>query len=180
MSRSGYSDEEAEPGQFAMWRGQVASAIRGRRGQALLREMLAAMDAMPVKRLIANSLREGRGIQVHTVWDPEAPSRWGPYKGEFRTETITHCAAATYQGGLLLEVSVCALGTVGEARGIPMENLNPEAPNQVARAFDIAHQLASEIAYMNDEYGAHDETPEHRWVRMRAWAASNIKADAPG
>lgn len=177
MSRSGYSEEEDEPGQFAMWRGQVASAIRGRRGQTLLREMLAAMDAMPVKRLIANSLREGRGIQVSVIWDPEAPSLWGSYKGEYRAETITHCAAATYQGGLPPEVSVCALGTVGEARGISMEDLDPEEPKQVARAFDIAHQLASEIAYMNDEYGAHRETPEHRWVRMRAWVAENIRAD---
>jgi hypothetical protein len=39
------------------WRGAVASAIRGGRGQAFLREMLAAMDAMPVKRLVANELR---------------------------------------------------------------------------------------------------------------------------
>jgi hypothetical protein len=40
-----------------MWRGTVASAIRGKRGQAFLREMLTALDAMPEKRLIAHDLQ---------------------------------------------------------------------------------------------------------------------------
>lgn len=41
-----------------MWRGAVESAIRGKRGQAFLKEMLSALDAMPEKRLIANSLEQ--------------------------------------------------------------------------------------------------------------------------
>lgn len=53
MSRSGYS-EDCE--NVSLWRGAVASAIRGKRGQALLREMLTALDAMPVKRLICGEL----------------------------------------------------------------------------------------------------------------------------
>jgi hypothetical protein len=39
-----------------MWRGAVASAIRGKRGQAFLKEMLNALDAMPEHKLIANDL----------------------------------------------------------------------------------------------------------------------------
>lgn len=58
MSRSGYSDDYGW--QTLKWRGQVASAIRGKRGQAFLRELLAALEAMPEKRLIADDLiREG-------------------------------------------------------------------------------------------------------------------------
>lgn len=56
MSRSGYVDDCDEQWQFALWRGSVASAIRGRRGQSFLKEMLASLDAMPVKRLIAGDL----------------------------------------------------------------------------------------------------------------------------
>jgi hypothetical protein len=37
MSRSGYSDD-LENWSLIRWRGAVASAIRGRRGQAFLRE----------------------------------------------------------------------------------------------------------------------------------------------
>lgn len=55
MSRSGYSDD-LDQWPLIRWRGQVASAIRGKRGQAFLRELLAALDAMPEKRLIADDL----------------------------------------------------------------------------------------------------------------------------
>lgn len=58
MSRSGYSDDGEN---YAMWRGQVRSATLGKRGQKLLREMLEALDAMPVKELIAHELVEANG-----------------------------------------------------------------------------------------------------------------------
>jgi hypothetical protein len=57
MSRSGYDDDGCENWTRIKWRGQVASAIRGKRGQAFLMEMLDALEAMPEKRLIANSLQ---------------------------------------------------------------------------------------------------------------------------
>jgi hypothetical protein len=58
MSRSGYSDEWDEEDQWACirWRGAVTSAIRGRRGQAFLSEMISAMEALPEHRLIADQL----------------------------------------------------------------------------------------------------------------------------
>lgn len=55
MSRSGYVDD-LENWQLIMWRGAVKSAMRGKRGQAFFKEALAALDAMPEKRLIANTL----------------------------------------------------------------------------------------------------------------------------
>lgn len=58
MSRSGYSDS-CDGWDLIRWRGAVAAAIRGARGQKLLRDMLAALDAMPEKRrLISGSLEE--------------------------------------------------------------------------------------------------------------------------
>ena len=56
MSRSGYSDDGDQWG-LIKYRGQVASAIRGKRGQAFLRELIEALDAMPEKRLIADELQ---------------------------------------------------------------------------------------------------------------------------
>jgi hypothetical protein len=58
MSRSGYSDEH-DSDQIALWRGQVASAIRGRRGQAFLRDLLVALQALPEKRLITGHMVQG-------------------------------------------------------------------------------------------------------------------------
>jgi hypothetical protein len=57
MSRSGYS-EGCDGWALIRWRGAVASAIKGQRGQAFLREALAALDAMPDKKLTTDSLHE--------------------------------------------------------------------------------------------------------------------------
>lgn len=53
MSRSGYSEDCENLG---LWRGAVERAIRGNRGQAFLLEMAAALDALPVKELIAGEV----------------------------------------------------------------------------------------------------------------------------
>ena len=83
MSRSGYSDD-LEQWDLIRWRGAVRSAIRGKRGQAFLGEMLAALDALPEPKLIANELVEdgavcaigavgkARGLDMSGL-DPEDP-----------------------------------------------------------------------------------------------------------
>lgn len=139
MSRSGYTDDCEN---FAMWRGMVMSATRGRRGQRFFRDLLAALDAMPEKRLVDEELQTQDG-------------------------------------------DVCAMGALGNARGVDMTKIDPECPEQVAPVFDIAECLAQEVAYMNDEeYGRfydhargeyRETTPEERWTKMRAWVAKQIR-----
>lgn len=53
MSRSGYSEDCDN---VELYRATVERALAGRRGQAFLRELAAAMDAMPEKILIAGEL----------------------------------------------------------------------------------------------------------------------------
>lgn len=55
MSRCNYSDE-LDNWDMIMWRGAVTSALRGKRGQEALKELLRALDAMPVKQLISHEL----------------------------------------------------------------------------------------------------------------------------
>lgn len=81
--------------------------------------------------------------------------------------------------------NVCAIGALGKAKGIDMSKLDPECPEQIAPAFNIAECLAQEVEFMNDEYherpydskaGAYrDITPEERWTKMRAWVAKQIR-----
>lgn len=132
MSRSGYSDEC----EFVeLWRGAVQRATDGKRGQQFFRELLAALDAMPVKELIAHQLEE--------------------------------------------DGAVCAIGSLGRARGVDLAKLDPTEPHDVADAFNIAPALAQEVVWMNDEYYNCDrETPAQRWTRMRAWVGEQIKATA--
>jgi hypothetical protein len=56
MSRAGYSDGGDNNWQLIRWRGAVNAAIKGARGQAFLKELAAAMDAMPVKSLTTSAL----------------------------------------------------------------------------------------------------------------------------
>ena len=85
MSRSGYSDDIWEDDNRGwLYRGAVKSAFQGRRGQAFLKELLAALDALPVKELVAWELEKdgavcalgavgkARGIDMSQL-DPEDP-----------------------------------------------------------------------------------------------------------
>lgn len=53
MSRSGYSDDCEN---VQLWRGNVERSIKGKKGQEFFRELLAALDAIPTKRLIPHEL----------------------------------------------------------------------------------------------------------------------------
>jgi len=82
MSRANYNEDPENDWGLIMWRGAVASAIRGRRGQQFFKDLLAALDAMPAKRLIAKELEASgevcaigclgrqRGIDMSGI-DPE-------------------------------------------------------------------------------------------------------------
>lgn len=113
-------------------RGAIARATRGQRGQAFLRALLEALDAMPEKVLISEELQNGEG-------------------------------------------DVCAIGALGKHRRMDMSRIDPEDQEQVALAFNIAVCLAFEVASQNDDGGRYDESPQHRWTRMRAWVARQIK-----
>ena len=148
MSRSGYTEDDDGNVPLAMWRGQVASAIRGKRGQVMLRDLLEALDAMPEKRLIKNALI----VDAPSFIPPELSKHVTP--------------------------DVCALGALGVKRGINMETLDPEDYHAVADAFGVAHQLAQEIEWMNDEAFWH-ATPEQRWQNMRDWTLRQLKENWP-
>lgn len=161
MSRSGYTDDAEN---VAMWRGTIASAIRGKRGQKLLLDLVAALDAMPEKQL---------------------------FKGHL----------VTPEGG------VCALGALGQARGVDMQQferfIDPDGysddaeglASELGKSLNAAYQLIMEIQYLNDEwfgsaydapnpkfgtpgqpqYMRRDITPEERWQKMREWAVKHLK-----
>ena len=58
MSRSGYSDDCEH---VELWRQAVERAILGTRGQVFMRRLRTALDALPVKRLITDEIRNSAG-----------------------------------------------------------------------------------------------------------------------
>lgn len=161
MSRSGlYEDDGDDPLASGRWRAQVKSATRGKRGQKLLKDMLAALDAIPEKRLISGDL----------VFDGK-PSWTHPEPHE--DVIVGGDQLVTGRGNVVRVGEVCALGALGVARGMDMSKLDPHDPEFVADAFDVAHQLAREIIWVNDE-DCRYETPEKRFERVRAWVVGQI------
>ena len=62
MSRSGYDyDGDSDNPIVYLWESITSRAIAGRRGQSLLRDLAAALDAMPAKRLVSGSFRRADG-----------------------------------------------------------------------------------------------------------------------
>lgn len=51
MSRVDWTDELGTPGQFALWAANCRRSLRGKAGQRALRELEAALLALPVKEL---------------------------------------------------------------------------------------------------------------------------------
>ena len=85
MSRSGYSDNIDDNWALIRYRGRVASATRGKRGQSLIRDMIAAFERMRSKSLCSHNLMSAygevcalgavaqhRGIDVRGM-DPRCP-----------------------------------------------------------------------------------------------------------
>lgn len=177
MSRFGYSDDCDDYLAMGRYIATRNKAMGGKRGQAFLSELMAVLDAMPVKELVREELVDG--YDPYLIALEATPSGW------FReTHPKPFCG-------------VCALGAVGQARGLAMSHLDPHEPEMVAAAFGITETMAREVVYANDEL-SHDrreelfgpwhprdyhskrylrfpETPAERWVRMRKWVAAQIK-----
>lgn len=138
MSRSGYTDDYGDDDPLALgrYRAQVNSAIRGKRGQALLRDLLMALDAMPEKHLVS--------------------------------------------GELQADGSFCALGVVGQARGLDLASIDTYDVESLGPKFNIAEQLAREIMWVND-----DHVSDTRWIEVevfgpiRTWQGRHISVRVP-
>jgi hypothetical protein len=178
MSRSGLSyDGDYDNWSTICWQGALASAKRGKKGQAFLKELLAALDAMPVKRLIRNDL----------VVDGSMPL----YKDH---DVIVGADELVARDGTVRGMGeVCALGALGMVRGLDMSEIDPEDHVSVAALFEVNEKIVQDIVDTNDRMldfhwvdGKRDEdgkwidgykvpiTPEERWQKMRDWIAEQI------
>lgn len=144
MSRSGYSDDMEDQWRHIMYRGAVASAFKGKRGQSFLKEMLAALDALPVKRLVADELATPDLITC---------SQWGL----FETESVCAIGAVGRARGVDMkaldpEDAETVAGTFGIAESMAREI----------------------VFMNDEEFYSGNETPEARYARVRAWVESQI------
>lgn len=162
MSRSGYSDD-CDGWALIRWRGAVSSAIRGARGQAFLRELLAVLDAMPEKRLIANELQSA--------------------DGEFCTLGALGHARRLDMAPIDPEDREAVAKAFGVAEALAAEVMYRN-DFYVDEYIFKGVELCGPMRPYHPDWGRHTRTTrvpnphaaEQRWQRMRAWVAEQLKA----
>lgn len=166
MSRSGYTDDMDDTWAHIRWRGAVSSAIRGARGQALLRELIQALDAMPEKRLYPNSFAK-----------PD---------GEFCALGVVGHARGTKMDDLGDDEDGCDTRLVGDRFGISralaaeIMYLNDEYAADEHKWIDV--EICGPMRPHYPEWGRHvrsvlvanTKAAEQRWAWMRRWAEENL------
>lgn len=156
MSRSGYTDDCEG---LNLWRGAVERSIRGKRGQAALKELAAAMDAMPDKVLAAESLVTGdgqfctlgvlgqaRGIDMNAI-DPED---WDAVAAKFNLAPAM-VREIVYENDEMLD----------DYKWVDVEVYGPVRPYE-RRVRSMRVSIPEEVL------------GPQRWSRMRQWVESNL------
>ena len=139
MSRSNYSDDCEN---LELWRANVERTIAGKRGQALLKELEAALTALPEKALISADMARPEDDSVCALG--AVALKRGIEKGKDRLTVLKEIAEKFPEG--------C------EAE-------------ELADDFNISSMLAREITYVNDELarGSPQERYEYvlKWARKQ-------------
>ena len=196
MSRfsNDYCDDDYDPLAAGRWEANVKRSIEGKRGQSVLRDLRAALLALPEKRLIAGDFATPDGevcavgcavaykrAQDKGVTIPEAakelaaedPDSWDGYTKNPETgryeRTIEHQRWDSEAGAL-----------VGTGRYYVEERWHDDDPaaytaHKGEQEAGMAYTLAWHLGWMNDE-AWHGLTPEQRWAKCLAWVESKLKA----
>lgn len=166
MSRSGYSDDIDDNWRHIMWRGAVESSIRGKRGQALLQELVEALDAMSDKRLY--------------------PGSFATANGEYCTLGVLGAKRGTKMDDLGSGDDGCNPHKVGQRFGIAtalaaeIMYLNDEYSASDWIGVDV--EICGPMRPDWPDWGSHrryvrvhnDKSAAQRWAYMRKWAQEQI------
>lgn len=158
MSRSGYSDD-CDGWALIRWRGAVKQAISGARGQAMLRELVNALDALPERRLAAGSLvtPDGEYCTLGALGRARGMDM-APIDPEDR------------------EAVAKAFG-VAEALAAEIMYLNDEEGPQEQTAFNfvVCGPMRPWESHTQLRWKWNEQAGAIRWSQMRAWAVAHLK-----
>lgn len=148
--RIDWTDDEERPGQFALWDANCLRSIKGKVGQRELRELEAALLALPSKRLVQGTLADDDDVC--------AIGAYAKHKGV----DISRFDPEDESDG------------VGIAAGMP-----PLVAWKVVAMNDLHFDTVWEVAHGPIQRGhgqyqggipyVRDMTPEERYERMLAW-----------
>jgi hypothetical protein len=165
MSRSGY-DDGYDTWAMIRWRGAVMAAIRGARGQALLRDLAAALDAMPDKRLAADVFVADDGCMC-------ALGVLGAARG-YDLASLNQNDPDVFDG------EVVAL-TFGVAKALVLEIMNENDDDTFVNewrtvSYEIEGPLRPWESRIKHRRVRDVTAPAHLWRHMREWVRRHINS----
>ncbi len=149
-------DEEDRPGQPALWQANCERSMRGRAGQRELRELEAALLALPEKRLIGDRLTDDEGgvcaIGCYAKHKGLDLSRFDPYESD---EVGVAAGMPRLVAWKVVELNDVTLDTVWAVAADPLNR--------------------PETAYQGGIPHVRDMTPEERYEKVLAWVRSRLR-----
>lgn len=195
MSRFGdyEGDDAGYNNSGELWWANVERQFQGRKGRELLRELIASLEAMPVKALVHGVLCDGKNVCAvgavlvdRRVKAGEDRARVLADLGESDGKCICGHGPATHPGapGSPDRPAVCTrckrahaklVAKVGAAMAwMSCHGYEPEGDDwqtaQAAKAAGLPHLAAYRIEYHNDEEASELLTPEQRYEETLSWA----------
>jgi hypothetical protein len=156
--RLNYSDEEDYPGQFALWDANCRRSLNGKVGQRELRELEAALLALPSKRLIHGALVDDEGgvcaIACYARYKGVDLSRFDP---EWESDEVGVAAGMPrLVAWRVVELNDDLLDTVWAVADGPLNR------------WDATYKGGIPLV--------RDMTPEERYAAVLAWVRAQLKA----
>lgn len=148
MSRINYSDDEDFQNQSMFWEANQERSIRGQKGQVALRELEAALLALPEKRLIAEELENAAG-EVCAI------GALVKFKGGENPRVVDDMGQAPLGDGEILWEEV------------------EEATLEAAQGLGVPRLVALAVVYQNDDEWR-PFTPEQRYDKMLRWVQNAL------
>lgn len=142
------ADEEDFPGQAELWQANCERSLNGKKGQAALRELAAALLALPEKKLIADELENEAG------------------------EVCAIGALAKFKGKENPKIGD-SFGDFDELEANSDEI--ERATVSLAQELGVPRMVAIAVVCENDDCFP-DPTPEQRYERMLAWVRRTLAA----
>ena len=153
MSRFSDCEYDGEGPSPVLWQQAVTNALRGRRGQAVLRELREALLDLPQPRLIVGALvREGEVCALGAL-------------------------AAQRLAASPITLNSTQIGSLVELEAFVGQWTQDEFSSmEFGRQMGLVRPLAWAIAYENDEGSWNRETPEQTFQRVLRWVDRQLEA----
>lgn len=164
MSRSGYTDDIDDPLAIGRWRQAVKRSIEGKRGQALLRELVEALDAMEDKRLYPGGFATADG-KCCTLGALGA--RRGVKMDDLGDDYYCEPALVGQRFGIATAMAAEIMYMNDEYAADEWKWVDVEICGPLREGW--RDQRVRSVRVHNDNH------PAERWQRMRAWAAASLK-----